>query len=191
MAVEELRARPEPGREPRERYNASDMRSLADVFRVLGDMRAAGVIVEYAIGGATAVLFYAEPTRTYDLDVFVTLPGGRDDLSPLSAIYEWTGSQGFTALGEHVIIHDVPVQFLPAHNALVQDSVTAARELDYEGVTVRVVAPEHLVALALQAGGARRRERAWQLFEAGQINRERLRTLLLKHAIEARMPDDV
>ena len=37
---------------------------------------AAGVVTDYAIGGATAVLFYAEPTRTYDVDVFVTLPTG-------------------------------------------------------------------------------------------------------------------
>ena len=51
--------------------------------------------------------------------------------------------------------------------------------------------PEHLVALALQAGGARRRERAWQLFEAGQIDRDRLRTLLTTHNINVRIPDDV
>jgi hypothetical protein len=39
-------------------------------------MKDARVVVDYAIGGATAVLFYAEPTRTYDVDVFVTLPEG-------------------------------------------------------------------------------------------------------------------
>ena len=40
------------------------MPSLADVFRVLNDMKTAGVIEEYAIGGAMAALFYAEVTRT-------------------------------------------------------------------------------------------------------------------------------
>src|SRR5947208_2331457 len=83
------------------------------------------------------------PSRDQSVRRSRTGHGASRWLSPLSSIYEWTGSRGFTALGEHVIIHDVPVQFLPAHNALVQDSVTAARELDYEGVTVRVVAPEH------------------------------------------------
>jgi hypothetical protein len=34
--------------------------SLADVFRVLNDMRSHGVIDDYAIGGAMAVLFYAD-----------------------------------------------------------------------------------------------------------------------------------
>jgi hypothetical protein len=37
--------------------------------------------------------------------------------------------------------------------------------LDYDGVPVRVIDPEHLVALAFQAGGHKRRERAWQLIE--------------------------
>ena len=49
------------------------MSSLADVFRVLNRMRDERIVAQYAVGGATAVLFYAEPTRTYDLDVFVTL----------------------------------------------------------------------------------------------------------------------
>ena len=167
------------------------MPSLSDVFRVLDDMRQARVFAEYAIGGATAVLFYAEPTRTYDLDVFVTLPTVGADLAPLSGVYEWTRARGFTSLAEHVMIHSVPVQFLPAHNPLVEQAIRHARELEYEGVKVRVIDPEHLVALALQAGGARRRERAWQLFEAGQIDRDRLRTLLTTHGINARIPDDV
>jgi hypothetical protein len=40
--------------------------SLPEVFRVLNDMRSDGVIESYTLGGAMAVLFYAEPTRTYD-----------------------------------------------------------------------------------------------------------------------------
>lgn len=59
-----------------------------------------------------------------------------------------------------------------------------------EGPAVVEAAPEHLVALALQAGGARRRERAWQLLEAGAVDRERLRQALTTHAIAAEIPDD-
>jgi hypothetical protein len=167
----------------------SDMPSLADVFRVFNQMQAAGIVRAYALGGATAVLFYAEPTRTYDVDVFVVPdePG----LAPLSRIYAWSREAGFPTVGEHVSIHGVPVQFLPAHNALAEDAIATARDMDYEGVTVRVVGPEHLVALALQAGGARRRERAWQLLEAGEVDRERLRGLLARHRIEAEIPRDV
>ena len=105
-------------------------------------------------------------------------------LAPLEAIYEWASARGYRAHAEHVLIHDVPVQFLPAHNDLARDAVVTARTHDYEGSYVRVIGPEHLAALALQAGGARRRERAWQLIESGQVDREALKTLLSKHAID-------
>ena len=123
------------------------MNSLADVFRVLNQMRAEGVVREYAVGGATAVLFY--------------------------------------------IVHGVPVQVLPAYNALVVSAVAAARTHDYDGEPVNVVDPEHLVALALQAGGARRRERDWQLLQSDRVDRARLRTILSTHGIHVEIPDDV
>ena len=69
-------------------------------------------------------------------------------------------------------------------------ALATARLHDYSGVPVRVVDPEHLVALALQAGGARRRERAWQLLEAGAVDRERLLQVLTAHAMAAELPDD-
>lgn len=170
------------------------MGSLADVFRVLERMRDEGLVLQYAIGGATAVLFYAEPTRTYDVDVFVILRSNAEasaSLASLSAIYRWAQEQGFPFEAEHLMIHGVPVQVLPAYNALVVDAVQNARAHEYEDVGVRVVDPEHLVALALQAGGARRRERAWLLLQSGAVVRDRLRAILAKHAISADIPDDV
>jgi hypothetical protein len=164
---------------------------LADVFRVLAQMRADGVVTDYAIGGATAVLFYAEPTRTYDIDVFALLPSaGPSSLVSLASVYRWAESQGFTVDAEHVIVHGVPVQILPAYNALVIDAIHTARVHEYEGVAIRVVDPEHLIALALQAGGARRRERAWLLLQAGIIDRPRLRVLLDAHGIHVEIPGD-
>ena len=168
------------------------MSSLTDVFRVLAQMRDSGVVGDYAIGGATAVLFYAEPTRTYDVDVFVTLPSATDAaLVPLTSVYDWAKGRGIAVQDEHLMIEGVPVQVLPAYNALVEEAVVGARVHDYEGVPVRVVGPEHLVALALQAGGARRRERAWQVLQFGGVDRQRLRALLDKHAIPGEIPDDV
>ena len=168
------------------------MSSLRDVFAFLEQMREQGVVAAYAIGGATAVLFYAEPTRTYDVDVFVTLPeAAQGALISLASAYAWARARGTAIEGEHLMIESVPVQLLPAYNALVQEAITEARVHDYEGVPVWVVDPEHLVALALQAGGARRRERAWQLVEFGGVDRVRLRRILDNHAIAVEIPDDV
>ena len=88
------------------------------------------------------------------------------------------------------MIHSVPVQILPAYNELVADTIRAARVHDYEGVSVRVADPEHLIALALKVGGARRRERAWLLLQSGAADRSRLRALLKGYDIDAEIPDE-
>jgi len=160
------------------------MASLADVFRELNALKETGLVRDYAVGGATAVLFYAEPARTYDVDVFVLLATSQSSgLVSRTSLYEWARTRGFALDAEHILVHGVPVQFLPAHNALAEEAVVSARALDYEGVTVRVIDPEHLAALAFQAGGSRRRERAWQLLETGGADRQRLRNLLATHGI--------
>jgi hypothetical protein len=164
--------------------------SLADVFGVLNDMNAGGIIEDYAIGGAMAMLFYAEPTRTYDVDVFVVLPRSEESLVVLTPVYAWLKARGFEPKAEHVVIHGVPVQLIPAYNDLVEDAIAEARQLDYDAVPVRVTAPEHLVALAFQAGGMKRRERAFQLIETTDIDREKLDGLLTRHGIEPPWTDD-
>jgi hypothetical protein len=154
-------------------------------------MREEEIVADYAIGGATAVLFYAEPTRTYDVDVFALLPTvDQSELVSLTPVYRWAELQGFTVDAEHVLVHGVPVQILPAYNALVIDAIHTARVHDYQGVPVRVVDPEHLIALALQAGGARRRERAWLLLQTGIVDRPHLRALLDAYGIHTEVPDD-
>jgi hypothetical protein len=152
------------------------MPTLGDVFNELNALKKERIIDDCALGGATAALFYVEPTRTYDVDVFVRLTSATPSmLISLGPPYEWARRRGFPEKSEHVLIYGVPVQFLPAHNALAEDAIATARTLDYDGVPVRVIGPEHLAALAFQAGGARRRERAWQLVESGNPRRSQTR----------------
>lgn len=166
------------------------MASLPDVFLVLNDMKSDDVIEDYAIGGAMAVLFYAEPTRTYDLGVFVVLPESEDTIVVLTPAYEWLQSRGFEPRAEHVMIHGVPVQLIPAYNDLVEEAVAEARQLDYDSVPVRVVSPEHLVALAFQTGGRKRRERAFQLLETSDVDRGKLDDIFDRIGIERPWSDD-
>lgn len=132
--------------------------SLRDVFAILNRMVEEHVVDSYAVVGAMAVLFYAEPARTYDLDVAVALPGS-GALFSLTPLYEWLGKLGFTADAEHVSIYGVPVRFLPGDTGLWGETVREARRLDYEGEPVRVASPEHLIALARLEPSPKRRER--------------------------------
>lgn len=157
------------------------MPSLADVFRTLHEMQSEGVIGEYAIGGAMAALFYAEVTRTYDIDVFAAIPVQRGSIVALTDLYGWARKRGFEAHAEHLLIHGVPVQFLAANEGLEKEAVAQARDHHYQGVAVRVMRPEHLVALYTRAGGSGRRERAALLISAGVVPEEELHALLKRY----------
>jgi len=82
------------------------------------------------------------------------------------------------------------VQLIPAYNDLVEAAVTEARILDYEDVAVRVTPPEHLIAIAFQTGGGKRRERAFQLLETADIDRDILDDLLSRFGIQAPWSSD-
>lgn len=159
------------------------MATLANVFRALNALKEGGAIKDYAIAGAMALLFYMEPVRTYDLDVFVFLPPQEGLLITMEPLYRILREQGYDFDAEHVLIDETPVQFLPAYNALSEEAVRDAVFHDYEGVPVRVTRPEYLIALAFQTGGARRRLRAEILLEGGGIDGDLLNDILAKHNI--------
>lgn len=163
------------------------MATLADVFRTLNDLKEEGVLQEYAIAGAMAFLFYTEPARTYDLDVFVFLPPQNSSVFSMEPLYRMLRERGYDFDAEHVLIYDTPVQFLPAYNALAEAAVTEAVSHDYEGVAVRVIRPEHLIALAYQTGGRHRLVRVEALLEEGIVDEKRLEEIMAAHDV-ARKP---
>lgn len=115
------------------------MASLADVFRVLNELEAAGVVERYAVGGAMAMLFWAEPVVTFDLDVFVHLPETSSPVLSLEPLYTALRERGFDAQAEHVLIHGTPVQFLPSPNELSDEALETSVTRDLEGVAFRVI----------------------------------------------------
>jgi len=157
--------------------------TLADAFRVLNDLRADGVIEQYAVGGAMAMVFWAEPTVTFDLNVFVFLPGTSSPIVSIEPLYAVLRARGFEVVAEHVMIHGTPVQFLVSPNELADAAIETAIEQQLEGISFRVMRPEYLCALWLQAGGAKRRERVEVLRQSGVVDETALRRLLAKHAI--------
>jgi len=163
-------------------------RTLRAVFEELTALQSCGVISGWAVVGAVGALFHAEVTRTYDLDVAVILPPSPGGLLLLTPIYERLRERGFRAEGEHIRIHGVPVQFLSGDPPLWREAIEEAKRFDYEGVEVPVASAEHLVAMALEAPSARRRERAAQLLETGSVDRERLRTIASRYRLK--LPED-
>lgn len=149
-------------------------------------MKDDGVIEDYAVAGAMAILFWTEPVPTYDLDVLVLLPASPSPIVSLDPIYRWTEARGYSVSDEHIHIEGVPTQFLPSPSRLAHEAIESAETLDYDGVPVKVARPEYLVALYLEpsARTARRRERAAMLLELPELKRPLLDEILARHGIK-------
>lgn len=150
-------------------------------LQVLNELERDGDLTRYAIGGAMGATFYVEPLLTFDLDVIVLLPKTQGGLLTLAPLYEALRSKGFTEEGECVLIEGVPVQFLPAYNALLEEALREARDTLYETTPTRVLRVEHLVAICLQTGRAKDRERVRLLREQATLDQEYLSDFLTRY----------
>ena len=157
-------------------------------LEVLNELERDQVFTRYTIGGAMAATFYVEPLLTFDLYIFVALPtnNGGGSLISLTAIYEALRARGYAEEGECVSIEGVPVQFLPVYNALLEEALTEAGETWYEGVATRVVRAEHLVAICLQTGRDKDRERVRILREQATLDSQHLEEILARHELAER-----
>jgi len=156
---------------------------METTLQVLNDLERAGVVSRYAIGGAMGATFYIEPVLTFDLDVFVVLPQTAGGLLTLTPLYEALRARGYREEKECVNIEGVPVQFLPAYNALLEEALAEAQETQYEGTHTRVLRAEHLLAIALQTGRAKDRERVRLLREQASLDQKYLAAILTRHGL--------
>ena len=111
---------------------------MRDVAQLLNEMRAAGVICDYALFGAAAQMRYTEPVATLDADVLVALPSP-ERMDVLSPVYEFCTGKGFLSEGEAVRVGAWPVQFIPVFSALTREALEHADTDDFEGEPFRVV----------------------------------------------------
>lgn len=167
-------------------YNQFVPADFAAAVSAIERMKSEGVLTDYAIGGAMALVFWTEPVATFDLDVFVHLPGESTFLVSLDPLYRWATANGYLAVGEHIIMEGIPVQFIPSPNALADEAIEEAATMDYSGVPMRVIRPEHLIALYLEpsARTAKRLQRVAALLEEGPIDTELLDAIARRYHLE-------
>ncbi len=158
------------------------------VLEVLNELVEAGLVETYAIGGAVAALFYAEPVATHDLDVFVVLSESQANAAVVTMEPQlaFLKSRGGVPQGEHVVLHGIPVQLLPAYNSLVLEAARNAQPHTVGGTPTRVVRVEYLLAIAVQTGRSKDRVRAQQLLEEADVDARRLASILERFGLAER-----
>jgi hypothetical protein len=157
---------------------------MRDTFIVLNQMVSDGVISRYALGGAVGATFYLEPVATLDVDIFVFLGENTSSaLLSLGPIYDYVLARGYRAEGEHLVIGDWPVQFLPPNGPLEEEAITSATSQSLEGIPLWVMSAEHLVAIALKTGRAKDFARILQFIESGVLDAPALDDIFLRHGL--------
>ena len=158
--------------------------NIEETIKVINQMRKDGIIEEYALGGAVAAILYVEPFDTQDVDFFVQIvPGTTSSLTMLTPIYEYLQKKGYQPKGEHIDIEDFPVQILPVFNALTEEAVNKAQNYKLETVTVRIMRPEHLIALMLDAGRVKDFLRINMFIEQAKVDIDALEPILKRHRL--------
>jgi hypothetical protein len=136
-------------------------------LKVINEMKKDGVIKDYTIGGAIAVMFYTEPFLTRDLDIFfIPAEGERSKLDPLSPIYDYLiRERGFTIWKEYILVEGVTCQFIPVGHQLELEALVNANDVTYGNVQTKALKPEYLIALFVLADRRKDREKIARLFE--------------------------
>ncbi len=155
---------------------------LADVFRAANGLVAAGLIEDWALGGALAAIYYVEPFTTYDADIFF-LSREKGLTAGIPAIYEHLQAQGWKIEREHLLFRSFPVQFLAAQG-LTEEAVHEAEHLDYEGVPAKVFRAEHIIAIAASVGRAKDKARIEQLQQQADVDKSYLADVLQRHKLK-------
>jgi hypothetical protein len=158
--------------------------SIERMFQRLNELELSGLIGRYAIGGAFAFIYYAEPFETSDLDVFALIPS-EGALISLTPIYEHLRKIGYSEKDEHILIEGVPVQILPAAGPLVEEAIERAQEITVGKEPTRVFTAEHAVAVALKTNRAKDRLKILHLIETAPtpLNRGELESILTRHGL--------
>lgn len=159
---------------------------IQDVIAELNRTRGAGLISNYAIGGAVAAEAYIASSSTEDIDVFVIFAHTDEaSLAPLGPIWADLVDHGATPEGGHLVIGSWPVQLLPASGPLLDEAIQNAVDKDFGSVVGRVMTAEYLVAIAISVGRQKDYMRVVEFVRRQAVDMNVLRQLLARHNLQS------
>lgn len=134
------------------------------------------------MAGAIGAMFYVEPFSTEDIDAFVLMPENQVVLE--SPGLDYLKARGYTEWRkEGIVIEGWPVQIMPVANSLEREAYLNAQERDVEGTSVRVVLPEHLVAIMLKVGRLKDLARVEMFLSQKEVDVDALEDILKRHGL--------
>jgi predicted nucleotidyltransferase len=138
---------------------------MQNIIKLLNEMKEKKIIEEYAIGGATALIYYFEPIQTQDIDVFIAIQSS-GLLANLNPVYEFFHEKGGVVKNEYIVINNTPVQFLLPYNPLIESALKNSIQVEYMQEKVKIFSLEHLMAIMVQTSRGKDKARLEEIFQA-------------------------
>ena len=84
---------------------------IKKILEILNEIKANGLVEDYAIAGGIAAMFYTEPVFTYDLDFFILLEPEymTKRIITIAPISDYLKDRGYDWEGQYIIIEGVPI----------------------------------------------------------------------------------
>jgi hypothetical protein len=167
---------------------SAEQGDITRTYRVVNQMVADGIILNYALGGAMGAFFYIEPSHTSDMDMFCLLahdphPSGLISLEPILGYLKGKGHEP-TQIG--AMIHGIDVQFQFPDDPLSEASIETAITHDLSGTPVRVMRPEYLVSHMLKTNRPKDRIRLLRFIESQAFDPAAVYSILTEHGLESK-----
>jgi len=161
---------------------------MEKALRELNRLKRQGIIGDYAIGGGIAVLYYAEPVLTYDLDIFASLPETPGGLVDIPRVYRHLQERGYTVKGRHIDIGGTLVELIPIPlgSTLEKEAIEKALDISYKSVRTSVLGVQHLIAILLKAGRHKDLGHIRTLLDQADVDMKSLEDILERHGLRKR-----
>jgi hypothetical protein len=141
---------------------------MKNIIKLFNDMKKKKIIVDYALGGGIAAKYYVNPPATKDIDFFVIV----NDLSIsfMGPIYAYMLQHGAKFVGHLFKYNNTIIDIIPAMNELIVEAVKKADIANINNVSVRIVNPDYLAAIALQVERPKDIDRVKRLIFSGKLS---------------------
>lgn len=160
---------------------------LGPTLRVINQLETEGIIERPTIGGSIALMYYSQPAKTDDLDMFCYIVG-QGALVSLAPIYKRLEELKYEIKDLYINIEGVDVQFLVPGplDALPLEALNNSIEIAVEGVPTRVFQYEYGLAVKAQANRSKDWIHIISAIESTEPDETKLMPILEKYCLVER-----
>jgi len=156
---------------------------LGPTLMLINQLESEKIIRKPTIGGSIAIMYYAQPANTDDLDVFCYMPN-QGLLADLGPVYKRLEQLGCKVEGLYISVKGINVQFqAPANQPLVEEALENAASVTIDGVKTHIFEYEYALAVKAQADRAKDWAHITTALESACPNKEKLDAILIKYGL--------